>query len=148
MPTVEDVIQVQNELVGKAQALISRKGNDYNGQQQLSGDTLFNMRVASLLGIVPNSVDSVLVRLSDKFMRLVSLTRPGATRQVSNESLEDTIVDAINYLTYVLVFLREAKHVAVTPPVVPDVMPANAYIAAEAEVPAKTPAEFLEACGK
>lgn len=143
MPSLEQVIEVQNELVKKAQALMGSKGHDYNGQQQLSGDTLFNMRVASLLGIVPNCVDSVLVRLSDKFMRLVSLTRPGATRQVSNESLEDTIVDAINYLTYVLVFLREAKHVAVTPPAVPDVIPANVYIAEGAELAARSPMEFM-----
>lgn len=109
MATVSDVMQIQNELVAKAQALISIKGACYNGVQQEAGDTLFNMRVSTILGVTANPVDGILVRLSDKLMRIVSLTRPGAVNLVTDESLEDTLVDAINYLTYVKVFRDEAK---------------------------------------
>lgn len=149
--SLEKVLAAQSALFKKAQELVARKGNDYNGLQQESGDTLFNMRVSSLLGITTSPVQGVLVRLSDKFMRLASLTRLGAKRQVTGESIEDTIIDAINYLTYLKLFLEEEAETR-TPLTVPsDFMPAPpvapddeaAYIPEGATRPASSPEEFL-----
>jgi len=39
-----------------------------------------------------------LVRLSDKFSRLVNLLRPGHERAVSDETEQDTMLDIINYV--------------------------------------------------
>jgi hypothetical protein len=105
----EDLIKMRKRLNHRADALLLAKGNDYNSQQQEEGDTLFNLRVCALLGIVPSAVDGILVRMSDKLCRLVSLTRPGAVQKVSDESLEDTVVDLRNYADYVLAMIREAK---------------------------------------
>jgi hypothetical protein len=81
-------------------ALLARKGADYNRDQQQAGDTLFNIRVCELLGIVPAAETGLLVRISDKIMRLVSLTQPGREAAITEESVLDTIRDLHNYLDF------------------------------------------------
>lgn len=100
----------------KSMALIERKGADYNRDQQTAGDTLFNLRVCELLSIVPSIEEGILVRLSDKFMRLISLTKPGTEAAVKDESVLDTIADTHNYLDFLgLMWLeRRAKNGATT----------------------------------
>ena len=105
----ESLINMRQRLNIKADALLVAKGNDYNSAQQEGGDTLFNLRVCALLGIVPSPVDGVLVRMSDKLMRLVSLTRPGTVQKVKDESLEDTVVDLRNYGDYLLALVKETR---------------------------------------
>lgn len=105
----EELIKMRARLNARADELLLAKGNDYNSQQQQNGDTLFNLRVCELTGIVPSAVDGILVRMSDKMQRLVSLTRAGVVQKVKDESLEDTIVDLRNYADYLLAFVKEAK---------------------------------------
>ena len=90
-------------------ALVEKKGADYNRDQQQTGDTLFNLRVAAILGIVPNPTSSVLVRLTDKLMRLISLTKdPQRSLAVKDESVLDTVRDVHNYVDYLaLLYLEE-----------------------------------------
>ena len=108
MITIEQVAQRQKELYEKATALVKSKGHDYNREQQEKGDTLFNMRVSKLLGITETTTQGVLTRLSDKFMRLISLTKdPLVTAHVRDESILDTIVDIWNYTTYLSLFYAE-----------------------------------------
>ena len=111
MSKLDEVIKVHRELCDEARAIIETKGHDYNRTQQNNGDTLFNLKVACLLGVVDSNTQSVLVRLSDKLMRLISLTKePSVQAQVKDESVRDTIKDMINYATYLYVFYREAKN--------------------------------------
>jgi hypothetical protein len=71
---------------------------------------LFNIKVAKNLGIVDTSTQSVLVRISDKMMRLVSLTKdPTVRASVTQEKIEDTIIDMINYLVYLDCLYSEQK---------------------------------------
>ena len=100
MPTLEEVKAFRKARYDESMALIEKKGADYNRDQQLAGDTLFNLKVCSLLGIVPSTEEGILVRLSDKFMRLISLTKPGREAAISSESVLDTINDCHNYLDY------------------------------------------------
>lgn len=93
-------------------ALIDKKGHDYNREQQESGDTLFNLKVAEILGIVPTAERGILVRLSDKFMRLVSLMAPGVEAKVSDESVRATVHDFHNYLDYALQLWEERREAA------------------------------------
>ena len=106
----EALIKMRARLNARADELLLAKGNDYNSQQQQNGDTLFNLRVCALTGIVPSPVDGILVRMSDKMQRLVSLTRPNVVQKVADESLEDTVVDLRNYADYLLAFIREEKN--------------------------------------
>lgn len=98
--SVEELLAYRKELFTKADALISKKGHDYNREQQESGDTLFNLRVCEILGIVPITERGILVRLSDKFMRLISLVQVGVAPKNQDEKIEDTVLDIINYASY------------------------------------------------
>jgi hypothetical protein len=100
VPSLDQVKQFRQEMYQKSASLIDRKGADYNRDQQQAGDTLFNLTVAEVLGIVPSAEEGILVRLSDKFMRLISLTKPGRDAAVSDESVLDTIADVHNYVDY------------------------------------------------
>ena len=106
MITLENLLKSQTEMFQNCQQLAREKGADYNRTQQEKGDTLFNLRVAHLLGLVDSPAQSVMVRILDKVMRMVSLT--GADPQVKSETIRDTALDIINYATY-WVLLKEEE---------------------------------------
>lgn len=109
MITLDQVRAKQDELFKKATGLVEKKGADYNRKQQHSGDTLFNMRVSTILGITETNQQGVLTRLSDKFMRLASLADASQEEANKDESIQDTVVDIWNYTTYLLLFREEQK---------------------------------------
>ena len=109
MPSLEKVIQFRTDMFERSSALIKQKGADYNRDQQLNGDTLFNLRVCEILGIVDSCETGILVRLSDKFMRLISLAKPGRDAEVKDESVIDTISDIHNYVDYLGLIWKERK---------------------------------------
>lgn len=113
MTTLEEVYKVQQEIFESATKLVKSKGHDYNFKQQEEGDTLFNLRVAKLLGVTEFTTQGILVRLSDKFMRLASLTsNPTVNPEVKDESVKDTIRDIWNYTAYLWIFYQEEREKA------------------------------------
>jgi len=95
--------------------MIETKGSDYNRKQQNDGDTLFNLTVAKQLGIVDSVTQSILVRISDKLMRLVSLTsNPRENPAVKTERVQDTIEDTINYLVYLYCKYEEDRNARIS----------------------------------
>jgi hypothetical protein len=116
--TVTEVKTFRTALFDKSMALIDRKGADYNRDQQEAGDTLFNLRVCEILGVVPSTEEGILVRLSDKFMRLISLTKPGREAAVKDESVLDTIADIHNYVDYLGLIWQQRRTVPSTQNVV------------------------------
>ena len=110
MTTLKKVLSEHKRLCKEAFDLVEKKGADYNRAQQLDGDTLFNLTVASHLGIVDSVTKSILVRISDKLMRLISLTgNPHEEVAVKDERIADTIEDTINYLVYLFCKYQEAR---------------------------------------
>lgn len=109
--TLDEVVEFRREMFDKSLALVKRKGHDYNRQQQADGNTLFNLMVCELLGIVDTAERGILVRLSDKFMRLISLAAtPGVDAAVKDESVLDTVADFHNYVDYVAqIWLRRRQ---------------------------------------
>jgi hypothetical protein len=78
-------------------ALLMAKGHDYAGKE----DCLANLKRFGEYGIV--------VRLSDKFSRLETLTKAvlsGGSRAVLSESLVDTLRDIRNYSFLLQIFLE------------------------------------------
>lgn len=114
MPTVDEVVKFRQAMYEQSLALVQKKGADYNRDQQAAGDTLFNLRVSEILGIVPSAEEGILVRLSDKFMRLISLTKPGREAAVRDESVLDTIRDIHNYVDYLGLLWLERRNTAMT----------------------------------
>jgi len=107
--SVKQIQKIQKRLFGKASGLVEKKGHDYNFKQQSSGDTLFSLRAARILGIIERDTQSVLVRICDKVNRLISLENPDVSAKVKDEKVEDTVVDLINYVTYFYAFRLEQK---------------------------------------
>ena len=110
--TVEDVLAFRRERFETSLALVARKGHDYNRSQQNAGDTLFNLRVCEILGVVDSAERGILVRLSDKFMRLISLVQAGVDPAVKGESVRDTVRDIHNYADYLLQMFEERRELA------------------------------------
>lgn len=110
MPTLEEVRAMRKKAFDDSMALVERKGADYNRDQQLAGDTLFNLRVCAILGAVETPAQGVLVRLTDKLMRLISLTKTaGREAAVKEESVYDTVLDVHNYVDYLFVLWSEER---------------------------------------
>lgn len=103
--TLDEVLAIRKEMYEKSTGIIQAKGHDYNRAQQAQGDTLFNMRVSTILGIDKSPEEGILTRLADKFMRLISLSSADPANK--NESFEDTVVDIHNYIDYMVAFRRE-----------------------------------------
>lgn len=70
--------------------LMKRKNADYS-----KADPLGNFMVAESLQAC-SAENGIIVRMSDKLSRLVSILSKG-TQEVKDESVEDTIIDIINY---------------------------------------------------
>jgi len=110
MTSLTEVLAAHSNICEEAIQLVEKKGADYNRAQQLDGDTLFNLKVSSLLGVVNTPTQGLLVRIIDKLMRLVSLTKyPIENPEVKDESVRDTIKDTINYLVYLYILYKETR---------------------------------------
>lgn len=92
--TNEKFIQEIKKIYQEGVSLIEKKNADYATE----ADPWRNFKFAELVGV---SVDrAILVRISDKIARISNLTEKEAS--VVDEKVEDTILDAINYLAILL----------------------------------------------
>lgn len=113
MISVESLLKMRNRLFKVGDDLLIAKGNDYNFKEQMNGDTLANLRAAARMGLVDSEMRSVLIRITEKIMRLKSFCEADFKQKVSDESVEDTCVDLINYATYYLAFYKERAGVKI-----------------------------------
>ena len=90
------------ELIEKMAKLHANKNRDYG-----NGNPLGNFMTAEDLGIDPFL--GVLVRMSDKWTRICSLTKQGQ-QHVKDESIEDTLLDLANYCLLALVIKDAVKY--------------------------------------
>ena len=80
------------------------KNADYSGSDQK--DPLKNFKSAAELGVDP--FVGILIRMSDKWMRIQNLTRTGK-QSVKDEALEDTLRDLANYAILAIMAMKDAK---------------------------------------
>ena len=83
---------LENELL----PLGTAKGRDYSEIQ----DCFSNFRDFGWKGVV--------VRMGDKFQRIKMFTKKGEL-EIKSETVEDTLLDLINYAFYTLIMYREEK---------------------------------------
>lgn len=83
----------------QARDLMRRKNTDYTGHRSLYE----NFELCERMNIT-DTVTGILTRMSDKFSRLVTLTRHDAA--CKDESIEDTVVDLINYAIIVAAYRK------------------------------------------
>ena len=108
MISLEKLLELHKQITQNAFNMVEIKGHDYNNKQQLNGDTLFNLRVPSLLGICADPTQTCLMNTANKLMRLSSLRETDP--KVKGESFQDSVEDSINYLIYALAFYLEKKN--------------------------------------
>jgi hypothetical protein len=71
---------------------IKKKNGDYTD----SIDPFKNFYVAEALGVA-DAPQALLVRMADKISRIATLTKDGAKQNVKDESINDTLMDLMNY---------------------------------------------------
>lgn len=98
---VDELIRLKNALFEESNRLTVLKGRGYGSEE----DTLLNLKLIELVGVV-DAVAGTYVRLSDKIVRLGRMIKMGE-EYVGFEGFIDTVVDAINYLTYLLALKYE-----------------------------------------
>jgi len=101
--TQEEFFKFIEDGYKKAHGIIVKKNSDYATGE----DPFKNFKMASLIGITPER--AILVRVSDKLARISNLMNPGKKAQVSDEAIEDTVLDMINYLAILRAFLQDEK---------------------------------------
>jgi len=91
------------ELVDEIEDLFDRKNAGYAGEG--NPDPWANFRAAEALGIEVST--GVLVRLSDKFARLQSLTRRASNDRVGESKLDTALDQAVYSLIYICLLEEE-----------------------------------------
>lgn len=99
----EEYLQEVDKLLAKVQLLIAKKNHDYTGG---SGNPFKNVQLVEQLGFAQTET-GILVRLCDKIARLSHML--GKTTQV-NETVEDSIEDALGYLIMLHVYLNQKQN--------------------------------------
>ena len=97
-----ELLQLHRKLCDTARSLMTRKNHDYAGHTD--NDPFANFRLCESAGLCSAGA-GILVRLSDKLSRLATFISKGILK-VSDESVEDTILDVINYA---VLFLGERQ---------------------------------------
>jgi hypothetical protein len=91
---VDELIRLKNALFEESNKLSVMKGRGYGSEE----DTFLNLKLIEFVGIV-DAVTGTYVRLNDKIVRLGRIIKMGED-YVGFEGFIDTILDIINYTTY------------------------------------------------
>ena len=105
MPTRPELLDLHDEVCAAAHDVMAKKSHDYAAKD----DALFNVRQCEAFGLC-SAEAGVLVRMSDKLSRLSRFEKQGALA-VKDESVEDTVVDIVNYSVLLLALFRERKKI-------------------------------------
>lgn len=81
--------------------LIVTKNKDY----AKAHDAFSNFRHSELIGVAPER--AILVRIMDKMARIGNCV--GRPTEVSDETIEDTLLDAVNYLCILKAYLENER---------------------------------------
>lgn len=101
-----ELLEHHLKLCARAQQLMERKNADYAGAD---GETPFkNFQTSEALGLCTTEV-GMAIRLSDKLQRLSGFLVNPRDMQVKDESLDDTILDGINYLVLISAYLKQKR---------------------------------------
>lgn len=99
----DDLLRIHDELCGGARSIISAKNADYTAGNT---DALSNFKASQIIGVEPEL--GLMVRWLDKVKRIESFIRRGVL-EVSDESIEDTLRDAINYPVLLAALIAERR---------------------------------------
>tara|TARA_R100000700_G_C3093757_1_gene93933 strand:- start:259 stop:597 length:339 start_codon:yes stop_codon:yes gene_type:complete len=105
--TREGYFKFHEDLCKEALELSMRKNHDYSGGEDGS-NPFQNFMFVEEMGVGVTTEQGFMVRLADKMKRLSGFCKTG-TFQVSDESFDDTVKDAINYLALLAAYVKSKK---------------------------------------
>ena len=107
--TPKEFNDIHQQVAADCLEICKKKQQDYATE----GDVFSNFRQCDIMGLCPVEV-GLQVRLNDKMSRLANCVGHGCS--VENETVDDTIKDAINYLILLHAFILERKVIEGRPP--------------------------------
>ncbi len=105
MITRKALLDLQENLCSEAYALMAKKSNDYASDS----DGMANFRASEAVGV--DMRDAILARMMDKVSRLANVAH-GKEMQVSDEKIEDTTLDLINFAVLLHAAIMEKRDVS------------------------------------
>jgi len=103
--TRDELLQTHTQLCTKAQELMRKKNADYAGRG--GTEPFANFTRTEAMGIC-STERGMLVRMTDKMSRLSSFMESGEFK-VKDESLQDTVLDMINYSVLLYAYLQDKQ---------------------------------------
>lgn len=101
----DEYLAYHSEQCERMKAIVKAKNEDYTG---IDPDPFANFSKVEKLGICSTEV-GMLVRLNDKFSRIISFVQKGFLL-VADESVEDTCIDAANYFIFLAAYFKSKKN--------------------------------------
>jgi hypothetical protein len=95
---------ITNVMFKTAKELMERKNHDYAD----STDPFLNFRMCEQAQLCSTLI-GMLVRLGDKVSRFENLAIKKKEQKVKDESIEDTLLDIINYCVLIVAFIEKEK---------------------------------------
>lgn len=99
--TKEQLFELHQQLCDKAYDLLKKKNADYSKELPLG-----NFYLSEALQTC-TAENGIINRMGDKLSRLVSIIAKG--NQVTDESIEDTILDVINYSVLLMAVVKDKQ---------------------------------------
>ena len=100
----DQYLEFHAETCQKMMVIVKQKNEDYTGTDP---DPFANFSKVEKLGICSTEV-GMLVRLNDKFSRIISFVQKGFLL-VADESVEDTCIDAANYFIFLAGYFKSKR---------------------------------------
>lgn len=97
--------ETYHQILDEAKEIHNRKNHDYAGREE----ALFNLTMCEKMGI--SAFKGTCVRLTDKFCRIISYCNSGKIKS-TDEKIEDTLIDIINYSAFAIEFHRKERRKA------------------------------------
>lgn len=105
LTTVADLLSHHENLTKAAKSLMEKKNHDYGGREENCWGNL--ELVEALTGGDVTLEEGVLIRMGDKLSRLWTISHSEA--MVVDESVDDTIIDIINYAVLLSARIKERR---------------------------------------
>jgi predicted dithiol-disulfide oxidoreductase (DUF899 family) len=97
----QDFIEALKENFSEGLALMIKKNSDYANPK----DSFANFKRSELVGVPVER--GILVRIMDKISRIHNVL--DATPEVKDESLEQTVIDTMNYFNILLTYIQQKE---------------------------------------
>lgn len=103
--TSQELFEFRESVFSKCSQIMEKKNRDYTGGADKE-DCFHNFKLGEALSI-GSTEQGIAFRLLDKFSRIGTFIKKGNFEVM--ESIEDTVIDSINYLVILLAYIHDKQ---------------------------------------